>query len=78
MAKVEVKTEHVICDRPGCGKRITDKGGIMDIHASESDNVADVMFIGCGSPMPPGTCVDLCRECMQQMGNAWNRKADGE
>lgn len=78
MAKVEITKEQTVCDRPGCSKRVTDKGGIMVIHASESDTVAEVLLIEHGNPMPHGTFVDLCRECLDTMTKAWNRKADGE
>jgi hypothetical protein len=70
MAKVERVETDVICDRPGCGKRVTEKGGAMW-------TVGHNLAAGVADPFSQDH-VDLCRECLQQMGSAWNRKADGE
>jgi hypothetical protein len=72
VAKVERVETDVLCDRPGCGKRVTDKGGILFVLDSS-------IITG---PQPTAAVgddhVDLCRECLQQMQSAWKRKAGDE
>jgi hypothetical protein len=73
--KVEITKEQTVCDRPGCGKRITAKGGFMFIDESKVEFTGDETLLNVDQR---SDAVDLCRECLQQMHNAWNRKADGE
>lgn len=66
--KVERVQMDVVCDRPGCGKRVTDKGGAMytiehRVRFAKVDGEA-------------GAHVDLCRECYGQMQAAWSRKGE--
>lgn len=72
MAKVERVETDVICDRPGCERRVTEKGGIMITLEH------DTTFTHGGAPEESNGHVDLCRECLQQMQSAWNRKAGEE
>jgi hypothetical protein len=70
VAKVEVVREQLQCDRPGCERRVTDKGGVM-------------VIVGAALHFGPANAesdrkIDLCRECLDTMTKAWNRKADGE
>lgn len=71
-----MKTERietdVVCDRPGCGRRVTAKGGKMatiDHHfLSLTDDAAE----------RGDDYIDLCRECHGQMVAMWLRKAGDE
>jgi hypothetical protein len=68
MAKRERVETDTICDRPGCGRRVTDKGGaaLMTDHA--------LLFVDKAAENTDH--VDLCRECRGQMASAWYRKSD--
>jgi hypothetical protein len=74
-----MKTERietdVVCDRPGCGRRVTAKGGKMatiDHHfLSLIDDAAEVYET-------VEDHIDLCRECHGQMVAMWLRKAGDE
>lgn len=74
MAKVEVTKEYIECDRPGCGKKVTDKGGIMYTigHALHFAARGDAL----PGEMDHADADDLCRECFGQMQSAWNRKVE--
>ncbi|HKY51668.1 MAG TPA: hypothetical protein VJP45_10460 [Candidatus Limnocylindria bacterium] len=62
-----------VCDRPGCEKRVTDKGSKMVMQNG------DLVFLAPADQVDEGVpSADLCRECTQQIGNAWNRKAGDE
>lgn len=57
-----------VCDRPGCGKRVTDKGTRVTMTNGALVAVAD--------DEPHG--VDLCRACGEQMSAFWERKAEAK
>lgn len=69
--KVPITKEQVVCDRPGCGKRVTDKGGAMVIE--------DHILMAVDTPKTDGSDhIDLCRECLQSLGGWWAKKDESE
>lgn len=72
MATIERVEKDVVCDRPGCGKRVTEKGGLVMLSDGH------LLFLERPECTEEMHGIDLCRECLQQIGNAWNRKAGDE
>lgn len=62
-----------VCDRPGCEKRVTDKGSKMMVQDGQ------LHFLPPDATLEESVASsDLCRECTAQVGNAWHRKAGEE
>lgn len=68
-----VQVEQRVCDRPGCGRRVTERGML-----GAALSTAGVSGIGSGLYTDVGQAPDLCRECVESLGTWWTARQRAE
>ena len=68
---MQVPNPITICDRPGCGQRVTDKG--LESAGLSTQGVGKVVNFHSDDPTAP-TPPDLCRECVASLGTWWTAR----
>ena len=66
----EVTTTHRVCDRPGCGAKLTESGAESVGLTAEAGPAKVVVNDNYGK----GTSPDLCRECFDSLVLWWTGK----
>ncbi len=73
MAQVVVTKAAVICDRPGCEKHVTEKGGRVHFMV-DGEGRMTVEVHKCPEPEMKG--IDLCREDLASFEKWWKSKEE--